>query len=293
MQKIILIGILLAGCCTGIAARSLQKEIASLTKNFNGTVGIAVIQNHKTLVCLNNTTHFPLMSVFKFHVAVAVLHKMHQQKTLLTDSLTINSEEFKKNTYSPLRDKIPANSSFYLPFHTLLYYTLALSDNNACDILIRYAGGINKINHTLHQAGIRGFNLTETEDDMHLNLYNCYRNWCTPQAMAQFLKTVYEGHLLKGEYKTFLFDTLLKTSTGADKIKAGLPEGVLLAHKTGSSDRLPSGAMPGDNDAGIIFLPDNKKYYLVVFLKDSMETTERNSCLIAAVSKAVYDYCAQ
>ena len=272
---------------------NLEKELLLLTKNLNATVGVAVIKGDQTIALLNNHVHYPLMSVFKYHVAVAVLHKMAEQKRQLEDSLLIQPEEFRENTYSPLRNTLHPQKPFKLPFSTLLYYSIALSDNNACDILIRYLGGIDKVQQLMNHIGIANVQLTETENDMHEHLLNCYKNWSTPLSMAHCLKIIYEGNTLNNKYKQFLFNTMLNTVTGMDKIIAGLPAGIPVAHKTGSSDRLPSGIMIGDNDVAIIHPHSTNRYYLVVFIKDSRETTQENHEIIAQISHIVYQHCAR
>lgn len=288
-NKVLLL-LLWLGCGVICRAEGLQEAIAARAKTFKATVGVAVLRDDKTIVLLNNNEHYPLMSVFKFHVAVAVLNKMAERQVSLQDSLAIRPEEIRADTYSPLREKVPRGKQFKLPFYTLLYYSIALSDNNACDILIRYVGGIANIRKFMWKLGLKGFQLTETEASMHSDLSNCYKNWSTPLAMMQCLKRVYEGTVLRGEYKQFLFDTMLNTTTGTDKIKAGLPVGTPFAHKTGSSDRLPSGVMIGDNDVGIVFLPGGKHYYIVIFLKNSEISLVENRHFMADISRIVYSY---
>lgn len=168
--------LLCLGCGTICHAGRLQRAIADRAKGFKATIGVAVLYNDKTIALLNNNVHYPLMSVFKFHVAVAVLSRMAEQRVSLNDSLAISPEEIRSDTYSPLREKVPRERLFKLPFHTLLYYSMALSDNNACDILIRYAGGMANIQQFMQKLGLTNFQLTETEASMHSDLSNCYRN---------------------------------------------------------------------------------------------------------------------
>lgn len=73
-----------------------------------------------------------------------------------------------------------------------MQYSISQSDNNACDILIEYAGGIKHINDYIRRLGIDSFNLSETEDDMHSSFEAVYRNWSTPSAMARLLRTADE-----------------------------------------------------------------------------------------------------
>lgn len=65
-------------------------------------------------------------------------------------------------------------------------------------------------------------------------------------------------------------------------IPGKLPKGIKVAHKTGSIDGVR-------NDSGIIFLPDGRKYYLVILsknLKDENAGVEAG----AEISKKIYEF---
>ena len=79
-------------------------------------------------------------------------------------------------------------------------------------------------------------------------------------------------------------------STGKDKLKAGLPKDVLLAHKTGSSDRNEYGYKIADNDMGFVVLPNGQYYTIAVFVMNSRESDKKNARIIADVSRVVYEY---
>ena len=196
------------------------------------------------------------MSVFKFHVALSVLQKMERNHVDLSTEVRIRSSQMEKNTYSPLREKYP-DQDFTISYGELIRYSISESV------------------------------LRESEKTMHEDLNKCYNNWSTPYAMACLLKKVYEGDILTGEYKKHLEKVMIQTSTGGDKIRAGLPENIQLGHKTGSSDRV-SGVKIGDNDAGVIYLPDGKQYYLAVFIKDSKESDKVNAAIISQIARIVF-----
>ena len=63
----------------------------------------------------------------------------------------------------------------------------------------------------------------------------------------------------------------------------------VVGHKTGSSDRNADGMKTADNDAGLVILPDGRKYYIAAFVMDSYETDEDNANIIARISRMVYD----
>ena len=62
---------------------------------------------------------------------------------------------------------------------------------------------------------------------------------------------------------------MIDTETGANKLKGMLPAKTVVGHKTGSSDRNADGMKTADNDAGLVILPDGRKYYIAAFVMDS------------------------
>ena len=224
------------------------------------------------------------MSVFKLPIAVAALKKMETENIPLDSMAYMEPEQIHKNTYSPLRDKHP-QGRIRISYREAIEYTVAHSDNNTCDWLIEFAGGINNIDAYMKSLGIEDLNLTETEHDMHVNIMNCYNNWSTPLSIARLLKKIYTENVLTEEHFAFLEKTMLDCSSGKDKLKAGLPAGIPLAHKTGHSDRMPDGLQISDADAGVIYLPDGEKCFLVVLIKDSRETDRDNAGIMAGHSR--------
>ena len=81
---------------------------------------------------------------------------------------------------------------------------------------------------------------------------------------------------------------MIDTETGANKLKGMLPAKTVVGHKTGS-DRNADGMKTADNDAGLVILPDGRKYHIAAFVMDSYETDEDNANIIARISRMVYD----
>ena len=165
------------------------------------------------------------------------------------------------------------------------------SDNNACDILFRYIGGVEVVDKYIRTLGITDFKIEATEEDMHEGFRYQYLNWTTPLAAVRALEKFCTETLFRHSgYKEFLEKIMMETVTGKDKLKAGLPPAIVLGHKTGSSDRDESGLKAGDNDMGFVRLPDGSRYSIAVFVKDSKEDDKTNAALIAAISQKVYEY---
>ena len=122
-----------------------------------------------------------------------------------------------------------------------MQYSISQSDNNACDILIEYAGGIKHINDYIHRLSIDSFNLRKQKTAC-TQLRGCIPQLEYPSAMVRLLRTADEKELFSNkELKDFLWQTMIDTETGANKLKGMLPAKTVVGHKTGSSDRNADG----------------------------------------------------
>lgn len=270
--------------------RNLETLLRQAIEGKKAEIGIAVIIDGKDTVTVNNDIHYPLMSVFKFHQALALADFMGREKQPLNTRLAISKCDLKQNTYSPLRDKYPGGG-IEMSVAELLEYTLQLSDNNACDILFRYQGGTEAVDNYIHSLGITDCAITATEDEMHQDISRCYQNWSTPLAAAELLELFRKKTLIADEYKEFIYQTMVQCETGKDRLVAPLQnKGITIGHKTGTGDRNAKGQQIGCNDIGFVLLPDGHSYSIAVFVKDSGESDSENSKIIAEISRIVYEY---
>lgn len=276
-------------CCYPlIFGQTLTDDIGKIVEGKRATVGVAVIHGDDVYT-VSNDVKYPVMSVFKFHIALTALKKMEDEGISLDEKVILEKKQMRKNTYSPLRNKFP-NQRIRISYREILRYTVAESDNNTCDWLIDFVGGIGQVDAYIRSLGIKDFHFSETEHSMHVDLMRCYNNWSTPLAMAQLLKKVYTEQVLSKEHFAFLEKTMLNCASGKDKLIAGLPSGVKLAHKTGHSDRLKDGTLICDADAGVVYLPNGNKAYIVVFIKDSRENDRENAKIMADICRVTYRY---
>ena len=102
---------------------SLETQLKEAIKDKKAEIGIAVIIDEKDTVTVNNDIHYPLMSVFKFHQALALANYMAKRNQSLDTLLRIEKSDLKPDTYSPLRDKYP-QGGIEMSIADLLRYTL-------------------------------------------------------------------------------------------------------------------------------------------------------------------------
>ncbi len=239
---------------------SLKSRISGIIKKSGGTVGAAIgtYENPDTLT-FNNDIHYPMQSVFKFPLALAVLRDVDKGTLSLDQKIHISKKDLHPDTWSPLREKYP-NGDVDITLREILTYTVSESDNNGCDILFRLEGGPAKVNKYIHSLGIREINIAATEDDMHKDWEVQYKNWTTPAAMARLLTKFTRDSILSSTSRNFLWNIMAAANTGAGRIKGLLPDGTTVAHKTGSSGMNKKGIAAATNDAGIINLPNGLAY---------------------------------
>ncbi|MGA9211729.1 class A beta-lactamase, subclass A2 [Kaistella sp.] len=270
--------------------QNLKKEINIITEGKNATVAVSVtgIDFSFHFENKNGEKKLPMLSVFKFHIALAVLNKVDEGKLNLDQKLFIKKSDLLENTWSPIREKYP-EGNIEIPLSELIKYTVAQSDNNGCDILLRLIGGTETVQNFMNEKEVKNFQIKFNEEKMHQSIDAIYANNTTTNSLSQLLKDFYFNKIVSKKSTDFLMKILLETSTGTNKLVEQLPKNSV-AHKTGSSGKTDAGLTIAENDAGIVTLPSGKHYAISVFVSDSMESSEINTKIIADISKIVFDY---
>ena len=289
MKKIILL-FLLTGQFVLAQHTSILNDINAVTKDKKATVAVSVlgIENEFQFSNTNGNLKMPMLSVFKFHIALAVLNQVDKGNLTLDQKILIKKSDLLENTWSPLREKYP-NGNVEVPLSEIITYTVAQSDNNGCDILLRLIGGTKTVQKLMDVNGVKNFQIKYNEEEMHKNdVKALYANYTTTASMVKTLKAFYKGMFLSKRSTIFLMDIITRTNTGMAKLPGLLPK-VKMARKTGSSGKMKNGLTIAENDSGIVTLANGKHYAIAVFVKDSMESEEVNCGMIAQISKIVWD----
>jgi beta-lactamase class A len=267
----------------------LRQSIMQLVGPLEAEIGIGVkhLERGDTLSVYGDG-HFPMQSVFKFHLALAVLQAVDEGKLSLDEQVLIQRADYIPNTWSPIAAKYP-EANVDVSIRDLISYTVASSDNNACDVLFRLVGGPEKVDEYIRDLGIKGIAIANTEREMHKSWDLQFNNWTTPRDMAELLHLFYKGRLLSPSATAFLKSILEGTITGKNRIKGLLPEGTILAHKTGTGAN-DSGLIGAVNDVGVVTLPDGGHVAIALFITKTSEPVTALERVMAEISKKVFDY---
>src|SRR3984885_14937317 len=178
----------------------LQAKVAAIAKDAHGTVSVACLLPGTTLNCdLNPHNHSPMQSMFKYPLALTVLHLADTGKLFpnqrsgepvnftLDRMVRFLPEDRIPGAYSPLQDRYP-NANVDVTLRELIQLAAGQSDNGATETLLRIIGGPAVVQRYIHSLGITGFQLIDTERDLDRDESFQYRDWIEPPATAQLLQ---------------------------------------------------------------------------------------------------------
>src|SRR5690554_6811397 len=232
-RALILIGLVVTIMQLHAQNDALREQIESITAKSNARTGVALYDPVKRdTVALNGTSQFPMHSVMKFPVALAVLSEIDKGNLSLKQRVTITSEDLEPDTWSPIKAAYPDGT--VLTIEQILKYTVADSDNIGCDILLRLIGGTMSVQKFLDRHGFTGISIGATEQEMHDDPDKQYLNSSSPGAMKKLMSAAYTntGALLSRESHEWIWKTLQEATTGGTRIKGLLPKTAIVAHKT-------------------------------------------------------------
>lgn len=293
MKRISLIFLIAASATFSVPAHAqgipLEQQMEVLIASKETNIGVSVVfTDQGKAVAVNGNKHYPMQSVYKFHLALAVLDQVDKGKLALNQLIQVKKKDLLPNTWSPMRDKYP-DGNVSLPLSEILRFTVSESDNNGCDILFRLIGGPKAAQQYIAKLGIKDCAIVATEEEMHKDSKVQFTNWTTPNAATALLKKFVDGNAIKPVTAAFLMKIMEETTTGPKKIKGLLPAGTLVAHKTGYSGVNKEGITAATNDIGIITLPDGRKMLFSAFVTMSEKEEKDNDQIIAELAALAFE----
>jgi len=170
----------------------------------------------------------------------------------------------------------------------LLELMITRSNNYATDALLKVVGGPAAVNAWVRRAGIDDWHIdrdiaTLVRDDGAIDPARVVdtRDSATPLAMVQLLSGIYQGKWLSPTSRGVLLGAMSRCVTGKRRITAGVPENVVVSHKTGSLNNTSS-------DVGIIQTPDGRVFAVAIYVTGQGGRPNRES-RIAAITRTLYN----
>jgi beta-lactamase class A len=271
-----------------VRSRELERRIGQIAAEAKGKVGVAaVVLETGDAVALNAHDHFPMQSVYKLPIGMAVLRQVDEGKLKLDQRVRVEKGDYLRlGQHSPIRDKNPKGVE--LSVAELLRYAVSESDGTASDVLLRLAGGPGAVGDYLKEIKVNELVVANSEREIGGDWETQYRNWASPEGAVGLLRALYERRGLSEESRALLMRVLTESTPGPKRLKGLLPEGTAVAHKTGTSGT-QGGTTAATNDIGLMTLPDGRHVAVAVFVSDSPTDEATREGVIAKVARAVWD----
>jgi len=268
----------------------LVAQFGDIAEAAQGRVGAAVVvlESHDEPMGWLSGYSYPMQSVYKLPIAMAVLRKVDTGDLSLEAPVRVEKSELvPKEAHSPLRDKNPNGTT--LALRELVRLAIVESDGTASDVLMRVAGGPEKVMSYLKELGITELLVQDTEMQLATDPKAQYRNTATPAAAIKLLGALHSGPALSQKSRTLLLQDMTDSTPGAARLKGALPPGTPVAHKTGTSGT-EKGVTAATNDIGVITLPDGRHLAIAVFVADAKADQATREGVIARIARAAWDF---
>jgi beta-lactamase class A len=230
---------------------------------------------------VNGKMAFPLASVYKVPIAYAALTSGHADPA---DTVTVLADDRAPG-------ETPVTPGEAVPVARLVERSLAHSDNTASDVLLRLAGGPAAVTARMHDLGIRDIRIDRSMSAVFqawrgegaAAFVQDPRDTGTADAVAALLAAIHRGQTLDAEARRVILESLRGAVTGPNRIRAGVPDGTAVAHKTGTLG-------PLTHDVGIVSLPDGLGDVALAILIRSDAPLAAREEVMATVSRTVWDW---
>jgi len=266
----------------------LENHITQIASRAKGGVGVFAIihETNEVVASLNPDSRFPMQSVYKLPISMAVMKQVAEGRIKLDQSMSITKQDYGGPAgHSPIRDKYPNGTE--LTINELIRFALSESDGTASDVLMKLAGGPQAVQSFLDGLGIKNMIVLDTEKALIQDTSLQYRNYSTPKAAVELLRALQEKRGVSAASQELLLQYMIQSTPGPRRLKGLLPPGTITAHKTGTS-LTEKGITAATNDIGIITLPNGRHLIIAVFVSDSPADQATRESVIARVAKAIF-----
>ncbi|SDE82954.1 class A beta-lactamase [Pseudonocardia oroxyli] len=249
------LGLVAAGCATpGPAApppSADDPQLAALEDRFGGRLGVfAVDTGSGTTVTHRADERFLMCSTSKMLAAAAILALRVDRPGLLDQQVSYPRSALV--TYSPETERHDA-----MTVRDLCHAAMTLSDNTAMNLLLETLGGPERLTGFLRREGDMISRQDRPETD--LNILDGDKDTSTPAQVAANLRSFALDDGLDPGGRDLLVGWLKANTTGATRIKAGLPADWVVGDKTGA------GGQGEINDVAVVWPPGRAPLVMAVY----------------------------
>jgi beta-lactamase class A len=299
---------------------SLQSALSNLNIPVDRNIGIGVLDlNTGESWFRNQKQPFPMQSVYKLPIAIAILRRVDERKISLDQPITIAKQNFAPGN-SPIIKDINGNHTQF-KVRDLLNRAVSNSDNTASDALVRLIGGPSKVNEILGELKIQNVRVDRLEHQLQTDSVGLKspppewadaktfeaiiqktptsikqaglakyltdpRDTASPEGLVRLLEKLHRKQLLSSNSTALLLQIMTNSPSGKKRLKEGLQKDWSIAHKTGTGAKV-LGVESVVNDVGIISSTNKQHIAITVLISGSKAPLEEKERLMANIAATV------
>lgn len=218
---------------------------------------------------------FVYCSTFKLYLSAATLLRVQSGAEQLARPVPVTRADM--INHAPITEPAIGSS---LTVEQLMKGTVEVSDNPAANLLLKAMGGLDAMRGFYRGIGDNSTRVDRFEPEM--NRLDDDKDTITPlQSVANLRRLFIDPTTpLSADSKTMLMRWMIDTPTGAGRLKAGVPTGWTVAHKTGTGGYGPT------NDIGILYPPTGQPVIVAAYYHaTSASSDEANEAVIAEATR--------
>lgn len=228
-------------------------------------------------VAYRDGERFPMCSTVKTLAVGAVLRDGHP----LARRVRYTAHDVAAAGYAPVTGQ-PAHLRRGMTLAGLCAASLTRSDNAAANLLLRTLGGPAAVTRFCRTLGDPATRLDRWEPDLNSAEPGRAADTSTPRALARDYARLLLGDALLPRHRALLNHWLLASTTGAHRLRAGLPRGWRVADKTGT------GGYGTTNDVAVVRPPGRPPTVVAVLATKHDAAAPPDERLLADVAALLF-----
>ncbi len=293
LLPVVATALLLAGCTGGdeapdgrddatpTASPTFAADFADLEEQYDARLGVYAIDTGTGRVVEHRAgERFAYGSTIKALAVGALLHE--KPRSVLDQPVEIGEEDLVDG--SPELEKAVADGQTELTVREVADAAVRYSDNTAGNLLFALLGGPEELQGVLREIGDDTTIVSRIEPELNEAVPGDDRDTTTPEALATTLRAFTllpaDGTAVNDGYaRALLTDLMVRSTTGDDLIRAGVPENWEVADKSGAA------AYGTRNDVAVLRRADGAPIVVAVMSSKDDPDADSDDDLVADATR--------
>ncbi|WP_407936582.1 class A beta-lactamase [Lentzea tibetensis] len=250
-------------------------RLAELERKFDARLGVYVLDTGSGATIVHRPDErFAFCSTFKGVAAAAVLHR----------NPLSHLDTVVRYTEADLMEHVPVTGQHVatgMKIRDLCDAAIRHSDGTAGNLLVRDLGGPAQLTDFVRGLGDTVTRMDRIEPAITEATPGDPRDTTSPRAFGTTYQKIVLGPTLPDDKRAFLRDLLERNTTGDQRIRAGVPQGWVVADKTGT------GSYGTLNDIAVVWPPNAAPLIISIMSSKAAKGAKADQAVIAEAAARV------